>query len=70
MEEGIGVGDAVLLVVSGAGLAIAAALLEAVGVGPVLHQGRLVASQRQLVHLGVGGVADAGTEIKGRNRLK
>jgi len=37
VEEGVGVGDAVLLVVCGPGLPVAAALLEAVGVGPVLH---------------------------------
>ena len=60
VEEGVGVGDAVLLVVRGAGLPVAAAaLLEAVSVGPVLHQSRLVAGQSQLVHLRGGRVPDA-----------
>lgn len=58
MEERIGVGDSLLLIVhSSVGTT---ALLEAVSLRPVLDQSRLVAGQGQLVHLGVGGITNAG----------
>lgn len=63
MEEGVGVGDAVLLVVYGS--VEAAALLEAVALRPVFDQRRLVGGQRQLVDLGGGRVADAAEQTEG-----
>lgn len=58
VEERVRVGDGLLLIVhSSAGTA---ALLEAVSLRPVLDQSRLVAGQGQLVHLGVGGITNAG----------
>lgn len=58
VEEGVAVGDPVLLVVHGAIQVIS--FLEVVWVtGAILDQSRLVAGQGQLVNLGVGGVSDA-----------
>lgn len=59
MEEGVGVGDAVPLVVQHSA---GSASLLSVHLGPVLNQRRLVAAQSQFVHLGVCGVADAKRE--------
>lgn len=55
MEEGIGVGDAVPLVVQHP--VGSTALLE-VRLGPVINERWLVAGQSQLVHLGICGVTD------------
>lgn len=57
VEEGVAVGDSVLLVVHGPVLAIFH--VKVLRVVAILNQGRLVTGQRQFVHLGVGGVADA-----------
>ena len=58
MEERVGVGDGLLLIVhSSVGTIV---LLEAVSLRPVLDQSRLVAGQGQLVHLGVGRITNAG----------
>lgn len=56
MEEGVGVGDAVPLVVHHP---VGTAAVLDVRLGPVINERRLVAGQSQLVHLGVGGVTDA-----------
>lgn len=62
MEEGVGVGDAVSLVVHGSASAAAASLLKAVGRRPLLDQGGLIAGQGEFVHLRVGRVANADGE--------
>lgn len=65
MEEGIGVGDAVPLVIHHS--ADSASIL-CVHLRPVVNQCRLVAAQRQFVHLGVCGVSDAGGRGGARQR--
>lgn len=62
MEEGIAVGDSVLLVVNGAIRAIAH--FKVLWSGTVLDQSGLVAGEGQFVHLRIVGVADA-EEIEG-----
>lgn len=68
MEEGIGVSDAVPLVVHNS---VGSAALVRVRLRSVLNQRRLVAAQSQFVHLGVCGVTDANIQRdggKGRGR--
>lgn len=62
MEEGIGVGDAVPLVVHHS---VGSAALLRVRLHAVLNQRRLVAAQSQFVHLGVCGVTDANRQCGG-----
>lgn len=62
MEEGVGVGDAVPLVVQHS---VGSAALVCVRLRSVLNQRRLVAAQGQFVHLGVCGVTDANRQRGG-----
>lgn len=68
VKERVGVGDAILLIVhSSVGTTT---LLKAVRLRPILDQSRLVTGQSQLVHLGVGRIAntDGQTEEKREHR--
>lgn len=57
MEERVGVGDSILLIVHSP--VETAALLKSVCLRPVLNKSRLIAGQSQLVHLRVGRIPNA-----------
>lgn len=67
MEERVGVGDSVLLVVHSS--VWTAVLVKVVHCRSVLNQSGLVTGQSQFVHLSVGGVTDANRQT-GEKQIK
>lgn len=57
MEERVGIGDTIPLIVHSS--VKSTALLKAVRLRPVLDKSGLVTRQSQLVHLGIRGIANA-----------
>lgn len=68
MEERVGVGDTILLIVHGS--VQTTALLEVVSLRPVLDKSRLVTGQSKLVHLGVGRITNADGQPGKRQKIK
>lgn len=67
MEEGVGVGDAIPLVIHHP---IGSTALLHVRVGPVLDERRLIAGQSQLVHLRICGVTDTNRQRAGAGQSR